>query len=192
MRTRTLVIQAGLLAVAGGLVFVPVASATAPPPHLTVSPSAVAPGQALEFSASCYGRPDELTSPGLAAAVTLTGSSSSFVGHGRAGRRPGHFRASFYCKGDTGLPAASGTATVEFDVVCDAPKPPTSSQTPAPAVAPAAPASPAGTCGTPPPTKTPSPQPKPTKPGPVKPPQVKVKPQGAPQTGGGALAGLLG
>lgn len=148
-----------MLVVAAGVLIAPAAEATAPPPHLWVSPAKVAPGQALEFTASCYGTRTKVTSPGLAAPVELasrpvTGNEPPYAGTGRAGSKPGHFVASFYCDGGS-LPAASGTAKVEFDVVGTQPTKPTTTTTTTTA------------------TKKP------------KAPQVKVTPKGAPQTGGG-------
>lgn len=146
---------ASLLVVAAGVLIAPAAEATAPPPHLWVSPAKVAPGGALEFTASCYGTRTKVTSPGLAAPVELksrpvTGNEPPYAGTGHAGSKPGHFTAAFHCDGGS-LPAASGTATVEFDVVGAQPTKTTTTTT----------------------TKKP------------KAPQVKVTPKGAPQTGGG-------
>ena len=168
MGIRGILAGAGALAVGAGVLFAPMAAATAPPPHLWVSPAKLSPGKALEFTASCYGTRTNVTSAGLVAPVELksrpvTGNEPPYAGSGVAGARPGHFTASFHCDGGS-IPSATGTATVEFDIVC----PKTTS------------------CA---PTSTPSLPPKPTydptttkKP---KAPQVKVTPKGAPQTGGG-------
>jgi hypothetical protein len=196
MGMKRIVASAGLLAMAAGVLIAPQAAATAPPPKLSVSPATLAPGQALTFTASCYGTPGPVKSAGLAESVELKGTSPGFTGQGRAAGSLGKFKASFYCTGGPNLPAASGTATVEFTVACPAPPPPSSTKptetstpgpsTPpsssssrpapsssSPAIVPAALTKPCG--GTPPPT---SPGKK----------QVKVTPKGAPQTGGGALA----
>ncbi|WP_410656392.1 hypothetical protein [Amycolatopsis sp. lyj-112] len=198
MGMKGIVASAGLLAMVAGVFIAPQAAATAPPPKLSVSPAKVAPGQALRFTASCYGNVSAVTSPGLAGPVTLY---KSFIGDGKAGGKTGKFKASFHCDGGPNLPAASGTATVEFEVVClpttppsstkpsntkplSSTKPPSSSSTPpssAPSSSPApssssraiVPAALTKPCGTPP--------------APDKKPQVKVTPKGAPQTGGGAF-----
>ncbi|GAB2998016.1 hypothetical protein LWP59_19735 [Amycolatopsis acidiphila] len=127
MNRKTLLVSAGLLAIAGGLVTAPVASATAPPPTLRVGPSTVLAGQTVKFSAYCAGNASEVTSPGLAAPVSL----SKGFGYGRAGARPGHYTASFTCSGSGG-PVGNGTATAEFAVVCSVPttKPTTPTSTP--------------------------------------------------------------
>lgn len=199
MGIKGIVAGAGLLAMTAGVSLAPQASATAPPPKLWISPAKVAPGQALEFTASCYGTRTAVTSPGLTGPVALqvqpgSGNQAPYIGHGKAAGKTGKFKASFQCDGGPNLPAASGTATVEFEIVCLPPKTPTTSPTAPPssskppsssqppsssseppssssrAIVPAALTKP---CGTPPPGKK---------------PQVKVTPQGAPQTGGGALS----
>lgn len=202
MRTKIVAAGAGLLALGATLLITPVAGATAPPPTLGVSPDTVLAGQTVEFHATCYGTPSELTSPGLAAPVALEAKGSpDFVGRGRAGNRPGHFTASFKCSASSSLPAASGTATVEFTVVCAPPPmttskpsstpPPTTStseptsspepsttttsKSPDGSVAPAASTS----CS---PTGTTAPTTAPQR------PQVAVKPKGAPETGDGSIA----
>ncbi|WP_143267718.1 hypothetical protein [Amycolatopsis alba] len=199
MGIKGMVAGAGLLAMTAGVFLAPQASATAPPPKLWVSPAKVAPGQALEFTASCYGTRTAVTSAGLTGPVTLQPGSGTapYVGHGKAAGKIGKFKASFHCDGGPNLPAASGTATVEFEIACVPPttppsstppsssKPPSSSRPPStsrpPSSSSGAPSSSAGDvvpaaltkpCGTPP--------------SPGKTPQVKVTPKGAPQTGGGA------
>ncbi|MEV6912333.1 hypothetical protein [Amycolatopsis sp. NPDC051071] len=205
MGMKRIVAGAGLLAMTAGVILAPQAAATAPPPKLWVSPAKVAPGQSLEFTASCYGTRTAVTSPGLTGPVTLdvqpgSGNQAPYIGHGKAVAKTGKFKASFHCDGGPNLPAASGTATVEFEIVCLPPTtsptaPPSSSKPPsssgAPSSSPAQPSpaqsSPAPSssravvpaaltksCGTPPSS-------------PGKKPQVKVTPKGAPQTGGGAL-----
>ncbi|EMD22121.1 hypothetical protein [Amycolatopsis azurea] len=213
MGIKGIVAGAGLLAMTAGVFLAPQASATAPPPKLWVSPAQVAPGQTLEFTASCYGTRTAVTSTGLTGPVTLevqsgSGNQAPYIGHGKAASSVGKYKASFHCDGGPNLPAASGTATVEFEIVCLPPttppsstppssskppssssKPPSSSQPPSSSPPPSsgAPSSKAGNaapaamtkpCGTPP-------SPGGTSPG--KTPQVKVKPAGAPQTGGGAF-----
>lgn len=188
---KTLLLSAGLLALAGGLATAPVASATAPPPSLGVSPATVLPGQALTFKSTCAGNSSPVTSPGLAAPVSLHNGS----GAGKAGSRPGHYTASFSCTGAPGM--GNGTATAEFTVACSLPttkpQPPTTSTPPPststgepPTGTPAPTSRPAGTDATTAadtrcaPTAHPS--------SPAGPPQVKVRPQGAPETGDGSRA----
>ncbi len=202
MGMKRIVAGAGLLAMTAGVILAPQASATAPPPKLWVSPAKVAPGQALEFTASCYGTRTAVTSAGLTGPVTLqvqpgSGNQAPYIGHGDAAGKTGKYKASFHCDGGPNLPAASGTATVEFEIVCLPPttpptappsssKPPSSSQPPSSGQPPSSSSAPPGSssravvpaaltkpCGTPPPSG--------------KKPQVKVTPKGAPQTGGGAL-----
>ncbi|MGW4828640.1 hypothetical protein ACWEOG_13745 [Amycolatopsis japonica] len=192
MGMKGIVAGAGLLAMTAGVFLAPQASATAPPPKLSVSPAKVAPGQALDFSASCHGTPTAVTSPGLTGPVTLSAQAgAAYTGNGKAAGRTGKFKASFRCDGGPNLPAASGTATVEFEIVCPPPtttptkppsssKPPSSGQPPSSSEPPSSssasssssarvvPAALTKPCGTP-----------------GKTPQVKVKPAGAPQTGGG-------
>ncbi|KZB82248.1 hypothetical protein AVL48_09990 [Amycolatopsis regifaucium] len=192
---KTIVAGAGLLAMTAGVLIAPQAAATAPPPKLWVSSGKVAPGQALDFTASCHGTRTAVTSPGLAGPVTLevqpgSGNQAPYLGHGKAGAKIGKFQASFHCDGGPNLPAASGTATVEFEVAClpttpsrtappSSSKPPSSSSEPPSSAPPSSshavvPAALTKSCGTPPSS-------------PGKQPQVKVTPKGAPQTGGGAL-----
>jgi hypothetical protein len=205
MNIKGIAAGAGSLAVAGSLLFAPPASATAPPPYLRVDPATVQAGQAIEFLASCYGNRTEVTSPGLAAPVTLVTNSGSdvppYIGHGTAGNRPGVFTASFTCTGGP-TPYAEGTATVNFTVVCPAPtskpvpstttppssssvQPPTSSSEPPAttegAVVPAAYSTTTDSCGTPATGVAP-------KAGTAKKSQVPVRPKGAPETGDGSEA----
>ncbi|KAA9150092.1 hypothetical protein FPZ12_041950 [Amycolatopsis acidicola] len=194
---------ATLLALAGGVLSAPVASATAPPPTLRVSPATVQPGGTLNFTATCYGSPSSLTSPGLAGAVTLKpGQSPGFTGTGKAGEKPGTYTATFNC--ETGLPAAHGPASVQFTVACRPTTKPTSPTTTEP---PESSASPEPTTGAPDsPTATTEPEVTTaavapaavvscgstgtgsgsTAPAPA--PQVKVLPKGAPETGDGSEA----
>lgn len=189
---------AGLLAMAAGVLIAPQAAATAPPPKLSVSPATLAPGETLAFTASCYGTPGPVRSAGLAEVVELKGSSSTFTGQGRAAAVVGRFKASFYCTGAPNLPAASGTATVEFTVAC--PPPPSSTKP----TKPTSPTKPTETSPSRPSSSSPGPAPSSssravvpaalTKPcggsAPPAPPgkkQVKVTPKGAPQTGGGGV-----
>ncbi len=194
MGMKGIVAGAGLLAMTAGVLIAPQASATAPPPKLAVSPAKVAPGQALDFVVSCYGTPETVKSAGLADAVKLTPKGSpDFVGQGRAGTATGRFKASFYCHGSPGLPAASGTATVEFEVVCVPPTTPTtppsttkpSEPTTTPTETPSSSAPPSSSAAVVPAALT---KPCGTPPGKKPPKQVKVTPKGAPQTGGGAYA----
>lgn len=184
MRTGFVVAGAGLLTLASSLVITPIANATAPPPKLRITSNTTAvAGTTVEFEADCYGTPSRVTSPGLVAPVALEAKASPvFVGQGRAGARSGHFTASFTCSASSDLPAASGTATVEFTVTCSSPaasnpanprtptvvpplQSPTVVQPPAPAVA-KPPASPtvanpptSPTVAAPPPTSLPTSRP---------------------------------
>lgn len=199
MRIKGIAAGSALFAMGAALFLTPTAGATAPPPLLKVGPTTVVAGGTLDFVGSCHGQGTEVTSPGLAAPVVLknVAGGSRYTGHGRAGNRPGHFKASFTCNG--GQAGASGTATAEFTVVCTpvpsttAPspsstskppetlptrpsptEPPTSSATtsaPRVSSAPVAPAA-SETCSA---TGKPA-------------PQVPVKPKGAPETGDGSQA----
>ncbi len=207
MGIKGIVAGAGLLAMTAGVILAPQAAATAPPPKLSVSPATVAPGQALEFTASCYGTRTAVTSPGLTGPVTLevqpgSGNQAPYIGHGEAGAKTGKYQASFHCDGGPNLPAASGTATVEFEIVCLPPSttptaPPSSSKPPSSSEPPSSSQSPSSSR---PPSSSQAPSSSRavvpaalTKPcgtplsSPGKKPQVKVTPKGAPQTGGGAL-----
>jgi hypothetical protein len=180
MKKTTLLVSAGLLALAGGLATAPVASATAPPPTLKASPSTVLAGQTLEFSATCYGNASQVSSPGLAAPVTL----SDGAGHGKAGARPGHYTASFTCSGSGG-PAGNGTATAEFTIVCSLPTtkptpPKTTTTTAAPETTRSEPPTSSPEATTAADTRCLQPA------NPARPPQVKVRPHGAPETGDGS------
>ncbi|GAB3708962.1 hypothetical protein GCM10027598_13810 [Amycolatopsis oliviviridis] len=208
MGMKGIVAGAGLLAMTAGVFLAPQASATAPPPKLWVSPAKVAPGQALEFTASCYGTRTAVTSAGLTGPVTLegrpgSGNQAPYLGHGKAAGKIGKYKASFHCDGGPNLPAASGTATVEFEIACLPPTTPPSSTPPSSSKPPSSSEPPSSS------SKPPSSQSKPpgsgapsssagdvvpaalTKPcgtpSPGKTPQVKVTPKGAPQTGGGAF-----
>ncbi|WP_181771681.1 hypothetical protein [Amycolatopsis pittospori] len=204
MGMKGIVAGAGLLAMTAGVFLAPQAAATAPPPKLWVSSAKVAPGQALEFTASCHGTRTAVTSPGLAGPVTLvvqsgSGNQAPLIGHGKAAGKTGKFKASFHCDGGPNLPAASGTATVEFEIVClptttpttppTAPpssgKPPSSSEPPSSSSAPSSSPAPSSSRAVVPAALTKSCGTPPSSPG--KTPQVKVTPKGAPQTGGGAL-----
>ncbi|WP_123798271.1 hypothetical protein [Amycolatopsis keratiniphila] len=193
MGMKGIVAGAGLLAMTAGVFLAPQASATAPPPKLSVSPAKVAPGQALHFTASCHGTRTAVTSPGLTGPVTLSAQSgATYDGRGKAAGRTGKFKASFRCDGGPNLPAASGTATVEFEIVCPPPttttpteppsssKPPSSSRPPSSSEPPPSSSAPSSSSARVVPAAV-------TKPcgTPGKTPQVKVKPTGAPQTGGG-------
>ncbi|WP_167369602.1 hypothetical protein [Amycolatopsis orientalis] len=207
MGIKGIVAGAGLLAMTAGVLLAPQAAATAPPPKLWVSPAKVAPGQALEFTASCYGTRTAVTSDGLAGPVTLevqpgSGNQAPYIGHGKAAGKTGKFKASFHCDGGPNLPAASGTATVEFEIACLPPTTPPSSTPPSSSKPPSS-SEPPSSSSVPPSSGAPSSSPAPsssravvpaaltkpcgTPPSPGKTPQVKVKPAGAPQTGGGAL-----
>ncbi|WP_208635976.1 hypothetical protein [Amycolatopsis thailandensis] len=211
MGIKGIVAGAGLLAMTAGVVIAPQASATAPPPKLWVSPAKVAPGQALEFTASCYGTRTAVTSPGLAGPVTLenrpgSGNQAPYLGHGKAAGKVGKFKASFHCDGGPNLPAASGTATVEFEIVClpattppsntppSSSKPPSSSNPPSSSKPPSSSSEPPSSSQSssegavvPAALTKPCVTPSPGGTSPGKTPQVKVKPAGAPQTGGGAF-----
>ncbi|MBB5855049.1 hypothetical protein ACFQ05_17200 [Amycolatopsis umgeniensis] len=203
MGMKTIVVGAGLLAMTAGLCLAPQASATAPPPKLWVSPATVAPGQALEFTASCYGTRTEVTSAGLTGPVTLqvqsgSGNQAPYIGHGKAVGKTGKYKASFHCDGGPNLPAASGTATVEFEIVCLPPTatptaPPSSSKPPSSSSRPPSSSQPPSSSSAPPGSSSravvPAALTKPcgTPPAPGRKPQVKVTPKGAPQTGDGAL-----
>ncbi|AIJ23839.1 hypothetical protein [Amycolatopsis methanolica] len=164
MQHKKILASAGLLAFAAGALAAPAAGATAPPPKLGVSPSSVSPGQTLEFSAYCSGNAGTVTSPGLAAPVTLIRVLDGYTGTGKAGAKPGSYQATFTCSGSGG-PAGNGTATATFTITGPAattttrPRPGTSTRPPAP-------------------SKTTT-----------KAPQVKVLPKGAPETGDGTYAG---
>ncbi|MGY6656146.1 hypothetical protein ACXIZN_28675 [Amycolatopsis sp. TRM77291] len=184
MGMKGIVASAGLLAMTAGVLLAPPASATAPPPELSVRPVKVLPGEELRFSATCFGTFTAVTSAGLTGPVTLGGrpGSGNHAGYGKAAAKSGKFKASFRCEGRPGRPGASGTATAEFEIACPPPKtttptkppsssrPPSSSEPPSSSSARVAPAALTKPCGTP-----------------GKPPQVKVTPAGAPQTGGGAF-----
>lgn len=123
---------ATMLALAGGVLAAPTAGATAPPPTLNVSPTTVQTGGTLSFSATCYASTlSAVTSPGLVAPVHLSGSPQA-AGTGKAVAKPGKYTASFTCSGPGPAtpPYASGTATVEFTVVCPPSTPPTTSKPP--------------------------------------------------------------
>lgn len=181
MGMKGIVAGAGLLAMTAGVLLAPQASATAPPPELSVRPAKVLPGQTLTFIANCHGTYTAVTSAGLTGPVTPGGrpGSGSYVGYGKAAAKSGKFKASFRCDGWPHLPGASGTATAEFEIVCVPPKtttpskppssskPPSGSEPPSSSSAAVVPAALTKPCGTP--------------------PQVKVTPTGAPQTGGGAF-----
>lgn len=185
MKKKTLAVSAGLLALAGGIATAPVASATAPAPSLKVSPSTVLAGQALDFSAICYGNASQVTSPGLAAPVTLKQGS----GTGKAGGRPGHYAASFTCSGSGG-PLGNGTATAEFTIVCSVPTtkpaPPPTTTKPSRPSTPSEPPTTSTEATTAADTRCAQ---QPTSPAEPTPPQVRVRPQGAPETGDGSLLG---
>ncbi|NYI91452.1 hypothetical protein HNR02_004775 [Amycolatopsis endophytica] len=191
-RTRILA-GAGALALGGSLLGLTTASATAPPPTLRVSPTAAVAGQPLAFTAYCAGNAGTVTSPGLVAPVSLTRSGSHFTGTGKAGDRPGRYQASFTCSGSGG-PAGDGTVTVRFSIACT---PPSSAPSPTRTTT-----RPPSTSSTPPTT---SGQPSTTEPpasatpaasvrcgqsssGGGTPPQVKIRPRGAPETGDGSAA----
>lgn len=121
MNKKGIFAGAALLALTGGVLSAPIASATAPPPELHVSPTTVLPGQTLEFKALCYGHYGSVTSPGLTGAVTLNLVSNPYYeGKGKAGDTPGTYTASFPCWGSGG-PFGDGTATAEFTIVCTPP-----------------------------------------------------------------------
>lgn len=167
MQHKKILAGAGLLAFAAGVLAAPAASATAPPPKLGVSPSSVSPGETLEFSAYCAGYPSTVTSPGLAAPVTLTRVLDGYTGTGKAAAKPGSYQATFTCSGSGG-PAGNGTATATFTITGPAVPTATTTTKPRP-----------GTSTRPPaPSKTTT-----------KAPQVKVLPKGAPETGDGTYAG---
>ncbi len=194
MRRNIVAVGAGLLALGTTLLITPVASATAPPPTLRVSSDTVLAGQTVEFHGTCYGKASELTSPGLAAPVALEATGSpDYVGRGRAGNRPGHFTASFECSASSSLPAASGTATVEFTVVCSAPSPTTTTKPPhttSTSEPTASPTTEPPTATTSNPTVAPAGLTSCSPAGTTAPhrPQVTVKPKGAPETGDGSTA----
>ncbi|MEV5302228.1 hypothetical protein [Amycolatopsis methanolica] len=166
MQHKKILVSAGLLAFAAGALAAPAAGATAPPPKLGVSPSSVSPGQTLEFSAYCSGNAGTVTSPGLAAPVTLIRVLDGYTGTGKAGAKPGSYQATFTCSGSGG-PAGNGTATATATFTITGPAATTTTR-PRP-----------GTSTRPPaPSKTTT-----------KAPQVKVLPKGAPETGDGTYAG---
>jgi len=195
MHGKRITVGAGLLALGAGLLLAPEAGATAPPPTLRIGPATVLAGQPLEFGASCYGtNRTEVTSPGLAASVSLTPNGGGYVGHGRAGNRAGHFTAGFTC---TGGPTrlADGTATADFTVVCTPPVTPPASTTPTSTTT-----SPEPPSSSEPPTSATSTSPVPSSAAATPAssatcthgssgPQVRVLPKGAPETGDGSEAG---
>ncbi|OXM72372.1 MULTISPECIES: hypothetical protein [Amycolatopsis] len=166
MQHKRILAGAGLLAFAAGMLNTPAAGATAPPPKLSVSPSSVSAGEVLEFTAVCAGNASTVTSPGLAAPVTMTRTLDGYAGTGKAAAKPGSHAATFTCSGSGG-PAGNGTATVTFTITGPTP---TTTTKPRPDT----------------PTATRTPAPSKTTP---KAPQVKVLPKGAPETGDGTLAG---
>lgn len=177
MGIKGIVAGAGLLAMTAGVLLAPQASATAPPPDLSVRPAKVLPGEELRFSATCFGTHSAVTSAGLTGPVTLGGrpGSGNHAGYGKAAAKSGKFKASFRCEGWPGRPGASGTATTEFEIVCPPPKTTTPTTPPSSSKPPSSSAPSSSSAGVVPAALT----------KPCGPPQVKVKPAGAPQTGGG-------
>jgi hypothetical protein len=131
-------------------------------------PSEVAPGGDMHVGTYAAqgggcGPAGPVTSPGFAAPIIWTegGNFGYSGGDGKAGTRPGHYTATFTC---TDGRVATGTFTITGT-------PPTSPPTTPPSSRPTAPSS--------------QPTARPSSP---RHHQVTVRPAGAPQTGGGALA----
>jgi hypothetical protein len=129
-------------------------------------PSEVAPGGEMHVGTYAAqgggcGPAGPVTSPGFAAPISWTegGNFGYSGGNGKAGTRPGHYAATFPC---TDGRVATGTFTITGT-------PPTSPTTPAS-------------------SRPATPSAQPTSPRPARKHQVAVRPAGAPQTGGGALA----
>ncbi|MDQ0381062.1 hypothetical protein [Amycolatopsis thermophila] len=189
-RTRILA-GAGALALGTSMFGLATASATAPPPTLQVSPTAVTPGQTLTFTAYCAGNAGAVTSAGLTAPVSLSRTTDNYTGSGKAAGKPGRYRATFTCSGSAG-PAGNGTVTVEFSISCTAPAPSKPSTTrPAPPTTSTTPGEPPASSATTAPSASHAAsvqcvQPPPSTGGGA--PQVKVRPKGAPETGDGTTS----